>query len=144
MLRPLVAGTVGGAAAGDVSNLDMRQTIPKVNKPLHAGTLRIQAVLLGALLIYGFVVDPDTGEGGIPCLWKAVFSADCFGCGLSRAGAFLLRGQVTEAVAMNGLIIPVVILVAWKFLGDSFGVLKEGIRGWRNWGQLNLVKSLRG
>ena len=64
------------------------------------------SLLVVALLVYGYIVDPQTGVGGLPCLWKTVFGFTCPGCGLSRAGALLLRGYLEEAVAANWRIIP--------------------------------------
>ena len=67
------------------------------------------------LLLYGLMIDPDTGAGGIPCLWNSLLGMDCPGCGLSRAGALLLRGRVQEAAQMNWLIFPFAAGVLWKF-----------------------------
>ena len=68
------------------------------------------------LLVYGLIVDPDTGSGGVPCLWKSLFGLDCPGCGLSRAGALLLHGRVHEAASRNWLIFPFGIVFVWKFV----------------------------
>ena len=78
-------------------------------------TRRLTAVaLLSVLVVYGLMVDPTTGSGGLPCLWTLIFQHECGGCGLSRAGAHLMRGHFTEALTMNWLIIPVVGLIAWQ------------------------------
>ena len=69
-------------------------------------------VVLTALLIYGIIVNPTDGTNGLPCLWKMVFNHECPGCGLSRAGAFLIRGRVSEALSANWLILPTVGLAA--------------------------------
>jgi hypothetical protein len=61
-------------------------------------------------LVYGLVVDPETGRHGIPCLWKTLFGITCPGCGLTRAWAMLLRGRWHEAARMNWLIYPVVVV----------------------------------
>ena len=65
-----------------------------------------------ALLIYGIMVNPTDGTNGLPCLWKLIFNHECAGCGLSRAGAFLIRGRVSEALSANWLILPIVGLTA--------------------------------
>jgi hypothetical protein len=67
-----------------------------------------RALIITALLAYGLMVNPETGHGGIPCLWKTLFGFECPGCGLSRAGALLLRGRVQEAARANWLIFPFV------------------------------------
>jgi hypothetical protein len=69
-------------------------------------------VTLG-LLSYGLLTDPDTGAGGLPCLWRTLFGIECPGCGLSRAGALLLRGRVHDAAMMNWCIFPVVAVLAF-------------------------------
>ena len=70
--------------------------------------------LLSVLVAYGLMVDPLTGSGGLPCLWTLIFQHECWGCGLSRAGAHLMRGHFTEALTINWLIIPVTGLIAWQ------------------------------
>jgi hypothetical protein len=63
-------------------------------------------------LVYGILVDPETGRHGIPCLWKTLFGVTCPGCGLTRAWAFLLRGRWHEAARMNWLIFPLIVVYA--------------------------------
>jgi hypothetical protein len=71
-------------------------------------------------IAYGLLVRPETGQYGIPCLWKTLFGVQCPGCGLTRAWAFLLRGEWRRAAQMNWLIFPVVLIysghlaVAWS------------------------------
>jgi hypothetical protein len=72
--------------------------------------------VIAALIGYGLLVNPYSGGNGIPCLWKALFGVECPGCGLSRAGAFLVRGELSAAVHQNWLIIPVVLLLAVHFV----------------------------
>ena len=73
-------------------------------------------VVLAALglVAYGLSIDPDTGTGGLPCLWKAILGFECPGCGLSRAGALLLRGRLHDAATKNWRIFPVVGALASK------------------------------
>lgn len=70
---------------------------------------------LPALVLYALAVDPHSGAGGLPCLWKTVSGVNCPGCGLSRAAALLIRGFPAEAVAMNLLIAPLVIVILFSF-----------------------------
>lgn len=73
---------------------------------LNLREMLINIAPIALLVVYGILVDPDTGRGGFPCLWKALFEVSCPGCGLSRAGALLLHGRVQEALAVNWLIVP--------------------------------------
>lgn len=73
-------------------------------------TRRWDLLVIGALALYGIGVDPESGAGGLPCLWKWATGSNCLGCGLSRAGALLLRGRWADAAAMNWLIFPVLML----------------------------------
>lgn len=86
----------------------------KLLQPLaQMSTARKIAMLLAVpclALVYGWIVDPETGRHGIPCLWKTLFGVTCPGCGLTRAWAMLLRGRWLEAARMNWLIYPVVVI----------------------------------
>jgi len=89
-----------------------RAQLPVSDDAAVMGFPRVHWVLLlGGLLAYGLLVDPETGQGGLPCLWRLSTGSDCFGCGLSRAGALLLRGRVAEAAAENWLIFPAIGLI---------------------------------
>lgn len=74
---------------------------------------------LPGLLAYGLVVSPTTGLGGLPCLWRWAFGVDCPGCGLSRAAAFLVRGEFVDAVVANWLIVPVALAAGYCFFRSS-------------------------
>lgn len=72
-------------------------------------------ILIG-LIGYGLAIDPSNGSGGIPCLWKFIFHQECLGCGLSRAGAYLIRGDIWRAIATNWLILPVALLILFELI----------------------------
>ena len=104
----------------------------------RAGILRVGSML--GLFAYGLIVDPDTGKNGIPCLWKSFFNVTCPGCGLSRAGALLLRCRFSEAVATNVLIVPsaivfvrefVVQIVSWLGSCEQIRLLRRNAK-WQN------------
>jgi Protein of unknown function (DUF2752) len=111
--------------------------------PFERGAQRaviLQASAMLALLAYGLIVDPDTGRNGIPCLWKTLFGFNCPGCGLSRAGALLLHGRLREAVTMNWLIVPFVIvwvrhfmvqMLDWRGTPTRIRMLRRNVR-WQN------------
>jgi hypothetical protein len=75
-------------------------------------------LMLPALVAYGILVDPLTGHGGLPCLWKLCFGITCPGCGLSHADAFLVRGHVAEALAANWMIVPVWLVAVRSFVTE--------------------------
>jgi hypothetical protein len=93
------------------------------------------------MIVYGIYLDPATGRGGLPCLWKILFGFECFGCGLSRAGALLMRGRVHDAAIMNPLIFPFVVVSALEFVRNRrFGIDLERIRLWQKSAQLNSAR----
>ena len=72
-------------------------------------------ILIG-LMGYGLAIDPSTGSRGIPCLWKLIVHHECLGCGLSRAGAYLVRGDIEKAIATNWLIFPVALFIIFELI----------------------------
>jgi hypothetical protein len=82
---------------------------------------------MAALLLYGAIVNPTDGANGLPCLWSLMSGYGCPGCGLSRAGAFMLRGQFSKAVASNWLIIPTMGVIALHL----YSLITEEIRNQR-------------
>ncbi len=102
---------------------------------LRAFALRaisVRALGFPVLAIYGLAVDPTTGSGGVPCLWRLVFGVECPGCGLSRADALLFRGHVRDAVAMNWLIVPVVLMALCCFAAEAVNHVRYRRKSWPN------------
>jgi hypothetical protein len=61
----------------------------------------------------GHLLDPDA-EGLPGCPFLAVTGLFCPGCGITRAGLRLVRGDVLAAVALNPLAVAVVVAgLAW-------------------------------
>ena len=90
----------------------------------HYETVLIFAGLVG----YGLAIDPSNGSHGIPCLWKLIFHHECLGCGLSRAGAYLVRGNIEQAMTTNWLIFPVVLLILFELMVTLIYKLKLSVR----------------
>ena len=88
--------------------------------------LTVQFLMLPALVAYGLLVDPATGHGGIPCLWKLCLGVTCPGCGLSRANAFFVHGHAVEAVAANWLIVPVWFIAIRSFFAECSTLITQG------------------
>ena len=86
--------------------------------------LSIRTVMLPALVIYGCLVEPLAGFGGLPCLWKLCFGIECPGCGLSRADSLLMRGHVRDALALNWLIVPVWSAAFHSFVSHAYAIIK--------------------
>lgn len=79
-------------------------------------------LFMPALAFYGWIVDPSTGHGGLPCLFKLLLGFTCPGCGLSRADALLVRGELGEALAANWLILPIWIVAAGSFISGCIAI----------------------
>ncbi|WP_406683973.1 DUF2752 domain-containing protein [Seonamhaeicola sp. MEBiC1930] len=47
----------------------------------------------------------------LPCLNKQLFGVDCFGCGLQRSVALILRGEFVEAFYMYPAIYNILLLL---------------------------------
>jgi len=90
----------------------------------------LRALALPGLVAYGFAVSPGTGSGGLPCLWRLAFGLDCPGCGLSRATALLVRGEILDALAMNCLVVPVVLAAGYCFCHEVVNHFRERRRAW--------------
>jgi hypothetical protein len=82
-------------------------------------------VVLALLCGYGLLVNPFSGENGLPCLWKLLLDIECPGCGLSRAGAFLVRGRLVEAISTNWLIVPISALI---LISQSLNFVQEATK----------------
>lgn len=91
--------------------MPLEQATTVINPRLRSA----RVLMLPGFFIYGAMIDPATGDGGIPCLWRLCFGLTCPGCGLSRAVALLGRGQFDEAVAMNWMVLPVVLIASYSF-----------------------------
>lgn len=74
--------------------------------------------MLPLLFTYGLWVNPGTGDGGFPCLWRLILGAECPGCGLSRADALLVHGSILAGIAQNWLIIPVWLVGSYEFVRE--------------------------
>lgn len=104
-------------------------SMPSVERWKHQARdwLSVRALLLPALIVYGFLVDPLTGQGGIPCMWKLCFGVECPGCGLSRADALLVHGFPRAAVARNWLIVPLWLAGIKSFALQMSTTIKKGV-----------------
>jgi len=85
-------------------------------------------LILMGLIGYGLAIDPSNGSHGIPCLWKLIFHHECLGCGLSRAGAYLVRGNIEQAMTTNWLIFPVALLIIFELMLRLIPKLKLSVR----------------
>ena len=85
-------------------------------------------LILMGLIGYGLAIDPSNGSHGIPCLWKLIFHHECLGCGLSRAGAYLVRGNIEQAMTTNWLILPVALLILVELMIRLIYKLKLSVR----------------
>lgn len=68
------------------------------------------AAVISVGIFYGLWLDPSSGSNGIPCLWKTLLKIECLGCGLSRAWAHVVRGNLRAAWVSNWLIYPLLLV----------------------------------
>ena len=87
--------------------------------------LSVRALMLPGLVTYGCLVNPFTGHGGMPCIWRLCSGFECPGCGLSRADALFVRGSFQAAVALNWLIVPLWFTAITSFVTQVFTLIKE-------------------
>lgn len=97
---------------------------------LNSASLRLLA--LPGLGFYAFWIDPAIGSGGIPCLWRLMSGMECFGCGLSRAAGLLFRGHLMDAVEMNWVIVPTVLVVGYCFAKEIVNPSHVEASAWRS------------
>ncbi len=56
----------------------------------------------------------------LPCLFKALFKADCPGCGLQRSLFLLLKGDLQKSLEVYWATIPILLLFLFCFLQIRF------------------------
>jgi len=66
----------------------------------------------------------------LPCFFKALFKADCPGCGLQRSLFFLLKGDLQKSLDAYLATIPILLLFLFCFLQIRFQF---------NWGNRLLI-----
>jgi len=94
--------------------------------------ISIRTLAFPAMVLYGFIVNPTTEYGGIPCLWRLIFDIQCFGCGLSRADALFIRGHVGQAIEMNWLIVPIYVVAVYYFVAACKKQIRLRRNSWHN------------
>jgi hypothetical protein len=62
----------------------------------------ISACCGAALLVFAAVPETSWNELPAVCLFRNVFGMECFGCGMTRALAAALHGDIAKAMQMNG------------------------------------------
>jgi hypothetical protein len=67
---------------------------------MNGTSLRLAA--LGGVLIALAATPPDlVASLPIVCIWRRLFDIECFGCGMTRALALALHGDLAAAMAFN-------------------------------------------
>lgn len=106
--------------------------------PYHSLTagqrLRLSALGLGlaALLVMALLLTPDARGHGThqqlglpPCTFKTLFGLPCPSCGMTTSWAYLVRGQIKQAVAANagGTMLAMLAAIAaiWCFASANRG-----------------------
>ncbi|WP_221390419.1 DUF2752 domain-containing protein [Dyadobacter sp. NIV53] len=76
------------------------------------------AFVASALILVYYVIDPTISNFGLPCLLKAATGWDCWGCGGQRAFHQLLHGNFRQALHLNALVFPVVLLFGYILFSE--------------------------
>jgi hypothetical protein len=77
-----------------------------------------------AAALYVAALDPSSSGSFPACAFRSVTGWWCPGCGLTRATHHLLRGDVSQALGYNALVVPVLamLVLTWgAWLGHSLG-----------------------
>ena len=73
------------------------------------------------ILVLGFVY-VKFSPFHVPCIWKKLFGIPCPGCGLTGAYISLLNFDIANAMRMNILSVPLLLLVLWLGVKFSFNI----------------------
>lgn len=88
--------------------------------------LRTGSILLGAGLLYAFVVQRI--GFGIPCPFHALTGLRCPGCGVSRMCLALLRGDLGEAFVQNRCVLLLLPVLGYVAAAWCVGYVRRGER----------------
>lgn len=128
-----VRGVIAPEAANNAGSGGMLVPLLAFGIPGGAAT----AILLGALMVHGFVPGPDMLTRNLDVTYSMIWSialANIFGAGL----CFLLSGQFAKIATLRyTLILPVIMAIAYigafqgsRSWGDMFVLLIFGLLGW--------------
>lgn len=86
--------------------------------------------ILVAILALGLIVIPAEriGLGPNLCIYKAIFHKSCPGCGMTRAFAACLKGNIQQAIAYNRMIVIVFPLMVYILLKKLYSDLHRIFR----------------
>lgn len=82
----------------------------------HLGRVTAPVVALGALAVW----NPADNGGPALCPFHVITGLWCPGCGLTRAGGVLARGNIGDAIGWHPMILPLAIQVAVVWALFSF------------------------
>jgi hypothetical protein len=61
----------------------------------------------------------------IPCIFQYSFGIECFGCGITRAIIFLLKGDLMSSINTNALAFPVLMCFLAVFMMEINNIRKR-------------------
>jgi hypothetical protein len=97
------------------------------HRPVGLGLLSPRRLLLAPLpfvVVGGVWLSLRLEAVGVPlpgCVFKGHTGLDCPGCGMTRASAALIRGDVFAAAGHNALFFPTVVMLLWLWFAALSG-----------------------
>lgn len=98
------------------SSKSSRESASRLLPVLQAGAVLAIPLALAILPIDTLQRFPDV------CLWRRVFGFECWGCGMTRAIASVLKGELAAAIAFNWrvvIVFPLLVAITARYLWRS-------------------------
>ena len=92
--------------------------------PAHLIDSALRLGMLPVLMLAALVPQASLQSLLPACLFDSLLELECWGCGLTRALILMLQGRFGEALAVNALALPVLILLASLFFQHIHTILK--------------------
>jgi len=79
-------------------------------------------IIITGIILFCIVMKPIENPLFTICLFKLITGIDCPTCGITRSLIYLFHGDITNAVRMNPLGIPVFVLLLYQFIKLSLQI----------------------
>lgn len=85
--------------------------------------LKLLMFPLTALFSFQDWVLPDGVRVEVPCLFKAIFDIECWGCGMTRAIVEIWHFNIAASYTYNKLAIPTMCVLGLVFVAELYRVV---------------------